>query len=454
MIVIYSPYLHFQQVQPIAYNYHNSKESAHKLPQYKDQQQTHLVMNKYNKKTYALKKIKLKIKKPMQTSKPRNHPAILKMKKSFMETDEKGRKFLYLVLEQAKNGDLSKIGDFSESRKLKFGKLIKCGKRVVGSPFTMAPELIRKQYYDFRSDVWSLGITFYFMTFMKLPFNEESIQQLMKSILQKKLIFPKNNHSKKLNEFLTYILQKDIKDRPYIHQIYDKFPSSYKLRGQDLQNYKKLCQAYEQTNKLKDLIDQMHLLGSDKKNKEFEEIKTIEVLSRNQSQNNLMLSEQRNRTFETDDNPLSNINFSDSESEKSIDENQAFRFMNDTVATGCTGTILSQKQNNPLFFSTFDQNLKKIEYQEHNPKHQLNSYNQGLSHNQSKLLTYPKILLKIKPVGQVLSGIEALQSNKNLLQGQIDNRQSKRHLHSNYRLINNQLRSKLSKTPISRLKKK
>ena len=36
------------------------------------------------------------------------------------------------------------LGDFSESRKLKFGRLIKCGKKIVGSPFTMAPELIKK----------------------------------------------------------------------------------------------------------------------------------------------------------------------------------------------------------------------------------------------------------------------------------------------------------------------
>ena len=42
------------------------------------------------------------------------------------------------------------IGDFSESRHLNFGKLVKVGKRTIGSPFTMAPEIIKKEYYDFR----------------------------------------------------------------------------------------------------------------------------------------------------------------------------------------------------------------------------------------------------------------------------------------------------------------
>jgi serine/threonine protein kinase len=46
--------------------------------------------------------------------------------------------------------NLLKLGDFSESRSLKYGVLLKCGKRVVGSPFTMAPELVKKTFYDFR----------------------------------------------------------------------------------------------------------------------------------------------------------------------------------------------------------------------------------------------------------------------------------------------------------------
>jgi serine/threonine protein kinase len=37
-----------------------------------------------------------------------------------------------------------KIGDFSESRKLRFGRVLKVSGRVIGSPFAMSPEIIKK----------------------------------------------------------------------------------------------------------------------------------------------------------------------------------------------------------------------------------------------------------------------------------------------------------------------
>lgn len=44
-----------------------------------------------------------------------------------------------------------KIGDFSESRRLRYGKVLKVnGNRQIGSPFAMSPEIIKKAPYDFR----------------------------------------------------------------------------------------------------------------------------------------------------------------------------------------------------------------------------------------------------------------------------------------------------------------
>ncbi len=43
-----------------------------------------------------------------------------------------------------------KIGDFSESRRLKFGRVLKSnGCRQIGSPFAMSPELLKRGQYDF-----------------------------------------------------------------------------------------------------------------------------------------------------------------------------------------------------------------------------------------------------------------------------------------------------------------
>lgn len=71
-----------------------------------------------------------------------------------------------------------KIGDFSESRKLRFGKVLKASGRMIGSPFAMSPEIINKQPYDFRTDIWSLGVTLYYLAFRRYPFQDDSIPGL------------------------------------------------------------------------------------------------------------------------------------------------------------------------------------------------------------------------------------------------------------------------------------
>lgn len=45
-----------------------------------------------------------------------------------------------------------KIGDFSESRKIRFGRVLKVSsnRMQIGSPFAMSPEIIKKIPYDFR----------------------------------------------------------------------------------------------------------------------------------------------------------------------------------------------------------------------------------------------------------------------------------------------------------------
>jgi serine/threonine protein kinase len=98
----------------------------------------------------------------------------------------------------SKSGEL-KIGDFSESKQLGIGKMLKPGNTRVGSPFTLAPELVRRQKSDFRSDIWALGVTWFSLIFSKPPYQEESIPKLLKAIVQKPLVIPKNNYSQLLN---------------------------------------------------------------------------------------------------------------------------------------------------------------------------------------------------------------------------------------------------------------
>ena len=44
----------------------------------------------------------------------------------------------------------------------------------------MAPEIIHKNHYSNKSDVWSMGIIFYEMCTLKLPFSSNNLNDLIK----------------------------------------------------------------------------------------------------------------------------------------------------------------------------------------------------------------------------------------------------------------------------------
>ena len=48
---------------------------------------------------------------------------------------------------------------------------------LVGTPYWMAPELIRTQFYDESVDVWSLGVIFFQMLYGRRPFGEGQTQE-------------------------------------------------------------------------------------------------------------------------------------------------------------------------------------------------------------------------------------------------------------------------------------
>ena len=57
-------------------------------------------------------------------------------------------------------------------------------KSIVGTPYWMAPELIRGKAYAFEVDIWSLGVVFYEMATGRLPWeNTSNLTLLKKSII-------------------------------------------------------------------------------------------------------------------------------------------------------------------------------------------------------------------------------------------------------------------------------
>jgi len=54
----------------------------------------------------------------------------------------------------------------------------------------MAPEVLDKQMYNSKADIWSIGVSFYEMIFGKVPFIANNIIDLLKKIRKDPLTFP------------------------------------------------------------------------------------------------------------------------------------------------------------------------------------------------------------------------------------------------------------------------
>jgi NIMA (never in mitosis gene a)-related kinase len=110
-----------------------------------------------------------------------------------------------------------KLGDFGISRVLSNTR--SKAKTIVGTPYYLSPEIIRSEGYNFKSDIWSLGVLLYEMAALVPPFNAESLHKLAQKILSGKYAPLPPNFSKDTTNLIASLLQKDPAMRPSIHQI-------------------------------------------------------------------------------------------------------------------------------------------------------------------------------------------------------------------------------------------
>ena len=83
-----------------------------------------------------------------------------------------------------------KIIDFGLSRIL--GKFEKSNDPY-GSLCFKAPELIKHVPYDFKVDVWAIGVTIYYLVYKELPYEKGSKEEIKYGIVQDPVPFRKNN---------------------------------------------------------------------------------------------------------------------------------------------------------------------------------------------------------------------------------------------------------------------
>jgi len=110
-----------------------------------------------------------------------------------------------------------KLGDFGIARVLDATK--DYAKTMVGTPYYLSPEIIEDRPYNFKSDIWSLGVVLYEMTTLKHPFDADSLVVLASKILKDQYPPPDSMYSEDLVAMITSMLKKDSQMRPSIYKI-------------------------------------------------------------------------------------------------------------------------------------------------------------------------------------------------------------------------------------------
>jgi serine/threonine protein kinase len=70
------------------------------------------------------------------------------------------------------HNDLIKIADFGFAKNILWkSQLVKT---QVGTPLYMSPELLSRQKYTSKCDIWALGLVYYEMLYGRIPWNTKS----------------------------------------------------------------------------------------------------------------------------------------------------------------------------------------------------------------------------------------------------------------------------------------
>ena len=178
-----------------------------------------------------------------------------------------------------------KIGDMGMS-KLLSNKEMKMSR--VGTPLYLAPELVKKEKYDYKADIWSLGCSLYHLSKTIPPFNDENLIKLGEAIVKEQPLPLPDCYSDKLCQFIMKLLTKDKNKRPSASEAIDLIPDRIKIKYNNKNhiNYNNL------RNNNNNIVNEKH--HKKKKISEDNKLESTDNSSLNNTKNNSNLQKKEN----------------------------------------------------------------------------------------------------------------------------------------------------------------
>jgi len=116
--------------------------------------------------------------------------------------------------------NIVKLGDFGIAKVLTGTQEL--AMTVIGTPYYLSPELIDGKPYNFKSDIWALGVLLYQLCTLKQPFDANGFPMLARKITKGRFAPIPATFSKDLRDLVHSLLSVNPLDRPSINAILKK----------------------------------------------------------------------------------------------------------------------------------------------------------------------------------------------------------------------------------------
>lgn len=118
--------------------------------------------------------------------------------------------------------NFAKLGDFGVAKALSYPLMH--AKTVVATPQYIAPEILNKEKYSFKVDIWGLGVTFYQLITLNFPFEGSTNEEIQENIINgnKKEIPQDCKIDPSFIEMINKMLSKRPDERPSAEDLLEK----------------------------------------------------------------------------------------------------------------------------------------------------------------------------------------------------------------------------------------